>query len=280
MPAPAGTRRAASRAGPTSRSVPRGRAQAAAWRLPPGFAGAACITSPLSRARQTAELLGFADPPAMPDWWRWPGAASRVARCQSCELSPPPPCASWRKLAWISGRPEARARGWWPIGSRPACRSSPVTGRDHVVITHKGVLRASLVLALGWDMLGKPPVRYEPEQALIHGRSRPASCGSRPRCRWPCSGERAWRCLFWVQSLLGSGHLRRALLLAEAFAARGGEVTLANGGSPGPWAPAPGVRLVQLPPISARNARFRRSGGRFGEPRHVSVADRAATDPH
>ena len=28
-----------------------------------------------------------------------------------------------------------------------------------------------------------------------------------------------WRCLFWVQSLLGSGHLRRALLLAEAFAA-------------------------------------------------------------
>jgi hypothetical protein len=44
-----------------------------------------------------------------------------------------------------------------------------LTGRDHVVITHKGVLRASLVLALGWDMLGKPPVRYEPEQALIHG---------------------------------------------------------------------------------------------------------------
>jgi predicted glycosyltransferase len=65
-----------------------------------------------------------------------------------------------------------------------------------------------------------------------------------------------WRCLFWVQSLLGSGHLRRALLLAEAFAARGGEVTLANGGSPGPWAPAPGVRLVQLPPISARNGDF------------------------
>src|SRR5215207_8434990 len=43
------------------------------------------------------------------------------------------------------------------------------TGRDHVVITHKGVLRASLVLALGWDMLGKSPVRYEPELALIHG---------------------------------------------------------------------------------------------------------------
>ena len=65
-----------------------------------------------------------------------------------------------------------------------------------------------------------------------------------------------WRCLFWVQSLLGSGHLRRALLLAEAFAARGAEVTLANGGAPGPWAPAPGVRMVQLPSITARDADF------------------------
>ncbi|MFL5334563.1 MAG: glycosyl transferase, partial [Geminicoccaceae bacterium] len=65
-----------------------------------------------------------------------------------------------------------------------------------------------------------------------------------------------WRCLFWVQSLLGSGHLRRTLLLAEAFAARGGEVTLANGGSPGPWAPAPGVRSVQLPSIAARDGDF------------------------
>ena len=30
--------------------------------------------------------------------------------------------------------------------------------------------------------------------------------------------SRGWRCLFWVQSLLGSGHLRRAQLLADAFA--------------------------------------------------------------
>jgi predicted glycosyltransferase len=67
-----------------------------------------------------------------------------------------------------------------------------------------------------------------------------------------------WRCLFWVQSLLGSGHLRRTLLLAEAFAARGGEVTLVNGGPAGPWQPAAGVRLVQLPPVLAR-------GGDFGD---------------
>jgi predicted glycosyltransferase len=65
-----------------------------------------------------------------------------------------------------------------------------------------------------------------------------------------------WRCLFWVQSLLGSGHLRRAMLVAEAFAGRGAAVTLVNGGPPGPWPTGPGVRLVQLPPVAAKDARF------------------------
>ena len=64
-----------------------------------------------------------------------------------------------------------------------------------------------------------------------------------------------WPCLFWVQSLLGSGHLRRALLLAEAFAARGADVTLVNGGPPGPWTAA-AVRVVQLPPIAAKDGDF------------------------
>jgi probable phosphoglycerate mutase len=42
------------------------------------------------------------------------------------------------------------------------------TGRDHLIVAHKGVLRASLVLALDWDMRGRPPVRYEPDLALVH----------------------------------------------------------------------------------------------------------------
>lgn len=65
-----------------------------------------------------------------------------------------------------------------------------------------------------------------------------------------------WRCLFWVQSLLGSGHLRRALLVAEAMAARGIAVTLVNGGLPGPWPAPAGVTVEQLPPIAARDITF------------------------
>ena len=39
---------------------------------------------------------------------------------------------------------------------------------DHGEAKADFILRASLVLACGWDLLGKPPVRYEPERALIH----------------------------------------------------------------------------------------------------------------
>ena len=153
-------------------------------------------------ARDRRRCSGFADPPADAPagrdglgQLRGPHAGGAAGRAR-------PGCASWRRPGSISARPAARARGWWPRGSRPACASSPRPGRDHVLVTHKGVLRASLVLALGWDMLGKPPVRYEPERALIHelgadGRARVrgrAAAGRRSR-------DGTWRCLFWVQSL-------------------------------------------------------------------------------
>ena len=38
--------------------------------------------------------------------------------------------------------------------------------QDRVVITHKGVRRAMLVLATGWDMTGKPPFKVGDEEAM------------------------------------------------------------------------------------------------------------------
>jgi len=64
------------------------------------------------------------------------------------------------------------------------------------------------------------------------------------------------RVLFWVQHLLGTGHLRRAVTLAEAMAGRGLEVTVASGGPPAPWLVPEGVDLVQLPPLRARDVAF------------------------
>ena len=67
------------------------------------------------------------------------------------------------------------------------------------------------------------------------------------------------RLLLHVQHLLGTGHLRRMAAIAAALAARGGEVTLMSGGMPlADLAPPAGVRFVQLPPMRATDATFRR----------------------
>ncbi len=63
-------------------------------------------------------------------------------------------------------------------------------------------------------------------------------------------------CLIWVQSLLGSGHLRRALALAGALARDGQHVVLANGGPPSAWSLPGGVELVQLPTITSGDTEF------------------------
>jgi predicted glycosyltransferase len=64
------------------------------------------------------------------------------------------------------------------------------------------------------------------------------------------------RVLFWVQQLLGSGHLKRAATLARAMADQGLEVTLAAGGMPLPWLTASRVDVVQLPAIRTSDLSF------------------------
>ncbi|MCP8939206.1 glycosyl transferase family 28 [Alsobacter sp. SYSU M60028] len=52
-----------------------------------------------------------------------------------------------------------------------------------------------------------------------------------------------------VTHLLGVGHLSRMAALGRALAAAGHRVTLASGGRPSPTLRAPGVEIVQLPPV-------------------------------
>lgn len=62
--------------------------------------------------------------------------------------------------------------------------------------------------------------------------------------------------LFWVQHLLGSGHLRRTAALARAAADLGVAVTVASGGMPLSHLDTGKARLVQLPPLRAGDAGF------------------------
>ena len=62
--------------------------------------------------------------------------------------------------------------------------------------------------------------------------------------------------LFYVQHLLGIGHLQRALRIAEALAQNAIAVTLVSGGAPVALPRDPAIRFVQLTPVRAKDARF------------------------
>jgi predicted glycosyltransferase len=71
--------------------------------------------------------------------------------------------------------------------------------------------------------------------------------------------------LFYVQHLLGIGHLQRAWRIAEALAQDGIAVTLVSGGPPVALPRDPAIRFVQLTPVRARDARFELVDGQ-GQP--------------
>lgn len=64
------------------------------------------------------------------------------------------------------------------------------------------------------------------------------------------------RVFFWVQHLLGIGHLRRAALLAAAMAESGFDVLLVSGGLPVRHLDPGRARFAQLPPVKAADRRF------------------------
>ena len=64
------------------------------------------------------------------------------------------------------------------------------------------------------------------------------------------------RVLFYVQHLLGIGHIRRASLIVKAMSAAGLDVTLVSGGEPLETMDIGMARLVQLAPVKSGDARF------------------------
>ena len=120
--------------------------------VPAGFEHAGWRSSPLARARDSALLLGarrllLEQRLLESDWGTWEGqtlaelrAADRegFSRNEQRALDfRPPGGESPRDVA-------ARLREWF---ARVAA-----DGEDLVVVTHKGVIRAALSLATGWDM--------------------------------------------------------------------------------------------------------------------------------
>jgi predicted glycosyltransferase len=80
--------------------------------------------------------------------------------------------------------------------------------------------------------------------------------------------------LFYVQHLLGIGHLKRAATLTRACAAAGLEVTVVSGGEPVAVLDRTGFDLVQLPPLRAADRTFQGLVDDRGRPADAVYLDR------
>ncbi|MCH9050378.1 MAG: histidine phosphatase family protein [Proteobacteria bacterium] len=138
-----------------------GRAEVRSWKVPAEFRDFVWISSPLARARQTAALLGADSVAIEPriremDWDQWEGLTLADLR---------------KNFAAELAAKEARGVDFHaPGGESPRQVMARIelwladiaeAGKPTVAVTHKGVVRAALALATGWDMLDKWPVEID-----------------------------------------------------------------------------------------------------------------------
>ena len=119
------------------------------------------VTSPLARCVQTAALLGAPAAAREPrliemDWGDWEGESLDALRA---------------RLGGQMRDNEARGLDFRPPRGesprlvieriKPWLREVAGAAKPTLAVTHRGVIRAILAQATGWDMRGKPPARLE-----------------------------------------------------------------------------------------------------------------------
>jgi probable phosphoglycerate mutase len=144
----------------------RGRAEVAAWRLPEAWADARWLASPLRRAQETAALLTDRPVVVEPrliemDWGAWEGKRGVDLRAEA------PDELAGNEVLGLDLRPPAGESPRELCGRLQALCADLATDPTPVVaVCHKGVIRAALALATGWDMRTAPPLRLARDQAL------------------------------------------------------------------------------------------------------------------
>jgi broad specificity phosphatase PhoE len=141
---------------------PEGEAAARCWRLPAPADGWKRMSSPLQRARRTAELLqpsaavsidsalremsfGVWEGRTLAELRAAGGAAFAAAEAAGLDFQPPGGESPRTIMARI---------GVW-------AGSIAQAGEPVVAVSHKAAIRALLALATGWNMLGRPPHKLD-----------------------------------------------------------------------------------------------------------------------
>ena len=138
-----------------------GRRFVSAHALPSECVAMRILTSPLRRCVQTAELLGFDDAEREPrlaemHWGAWEGRRLPELRAE---------------LGDAMRDNESRGFDFTPDGGesprdvldrvRPWLARVALDGRPALAVTHRGVIRVVFAAAIGWDMLGRPPLKLD-----------------------------------------------------------------------------------------------------------------------
>jgi len=129
--------------------------------LPEACRGMRIVTSPLRRCVQTAALLGAANAETEPriiemDWGAWEGESLAALR---------------ERLGEEMRDNEARGLDFMPPGGesprrvterlKPWLQELARAGVPTLAVTHRGVIRAILAEATGWDMRARPPAKLD-----------------------------------------------------------------------------------------------------------------------
>jgi len=134
-----------------------GRAAVARWRLPSETTEYRWLTSPLRRCVETASLLGLAaeiEPLLIEmDWGDWEGQALPQLRHVSPEV------VGLEALGLDLQPPGGETPRSVQERLSPLFREIASSHRNTGGISHKGIIRATLSLATGWDMRAKAPIR-------------------------------------------------------------------------------------------------------------------------
>jgi probable phosphoglycerate mutase len=137
---------------------PNGRREVASWQVPPAWATARWLVSPLRRAQQTAALL--TDRPVAIDsrliemnWGAWEG--QRLADLRTAS----PAAMAANEAQGLDFRPSGGESPREVAVRIQEMFAALADAPPVVAVTHKGVMRAALALATGWQMHEKAPVR-------------------------------------------------------------------------------------------------------------------------
>ena len=138
-----------------------GRRALAGRLLPARFASYRVHSSPLARAVETAALLGLGTPVLdrrlmEMNWGEWEGET------RASVVAADPSGVACREARGPEFRPPGGESPHEVQGRVVEWARSAAHQRSGVVaITHKGVIKATLGLACGWDLTGKDPVRLD-----------------------------------------------------------------------------------------------------------------------